>query len=158
MYYLYIGNMIDWVESFETVSEAVAHARIHAEYLLVDEDSQVVAWRRPSGDCWEAETASCSRCSEELWGDAASEMRLLDGELVCEECGEGDYPAVREELTGSLFDALQAWITAATDKADLPATAKRILEDRLRRGLGGDAELDDLFSRIFGFSTADIGR
>lgn len=121
------------------------------------EDQRVVATRR--GDrVWTEVTASCSRCGEKLWGEAATQMQWLDGELVCDECGEGDYPAVREELAGSLFDALQAWITAVTDQVTLPATAKQVLEERLRRGLGGDAELDDLFRRVFGFGTTDIGR
>jgi len=158
MYYLYVGDMVDYAESFETVSAGIAAARQHTDCLLVCENGQPVAWRRPSGDHWEAATASCSRCGEELWGEAAVQMQWLDGELVCDECGEGDYPAVRQELAASLFDALQAWVTAATDKTDLPATAKRVIEERLRRGLGGDAELDDLFRRVFGFGTNDVGR
>ena len=154
MFYRYDSSSETLPTLGETLSELVETAP-EGDFTISTgggEDQRVVATRR--GDrVWTEVTASCSRCGEKLWGEAATQMQWLDGELVCDECGEGDYPAVREELAGSLFDALQA---AKFDT--LSAAAKQVLEERLRRGLGGDAELDDLFRRVFGFGTNDIGR
>lgn len=159
MFYRYDSSSETLPTTGETLTELVETAPEgdFTVYTGGGEDQRIVATRR-DGRVWMEETASCSRCGEELWGEAAVQMQRLDGELVCNECGEGDYPAVREELAGSLYDSLHAWITAVTDEVDLPATAKVLLEERLRRGLGGDAELDDLFCRVFGFSTNDVGR